>query len=357
MPKVHVVGAGPAGSIAAISAIRSGSEVVVSEEHASAGLPENCSGLFSKDGLDSLSGFLDYRHLVINKIFGADIHLGGEKMSLRRSSPVAFVCDRAAMDQLLAKNAEEEGARINYGERAEGSFHAENIIGADGPHSHVARHFSFPPIKAHATTMQSLVEYRAQEPHVVQVYLSNEKFPGFFSWVIPHDEYHAEFGVGVETPHRPAEAWERLLRMKGVEAASRPRGFVIPLCPRPRTAMRCGRRNVLLAGDAAGQVKSTTGGGVVFGGNCAALAGKFATDPARYEFEWKSRFGADLAMHGWAHDYLASQSDAALAALCRRLKKLNFEGFLSDSGHMDRPTKMLRPSLLKHMIKNLAGLV
>ena len=58
--KVHVVGAGPAGSIASISALRSGHDVVVSEEHLQAGIPENCSGLFSKDGLDSLSGFFDY---------------------------------------------------------------------------------------------------------------------------------------------------------------------------------------------------------------------------------------------------------------------------------------------------------
>ena len=52
--KVHIIGAGPSGSIAAMSALRAGFEPVVSEEHLESGLPENCSGLFSKDGLDSL---------------------------------------------------------------------------------------------------------------------------------------------------------------------------------------------------------------------------------------------------------------------------------------------------------------
>jgi flavin-dependent dehydrogenase len=102
MPKVHVVGAGPAGSIAAISALRSGHEVMISEEHPAAGLPRNCSGLFSKDGLETLRRFIDYRQFVINPIKGADIYVAGERFSVRRSEPVAFVCDRAAMDQALA---------------------------------------------------------------------------------------------------------------------------------------------------------------------------------------------------------------------------------------------------------------
>jgi flavin-dependent dehydrogenase len=259
------------------------------------------------------------------------------------------------MDSELAARAEAEGAKVNYGERINGSFHADNIIGADGPLSAVAAHFRFPRASRHAATLQAELDHHSDDISMIDVYLSNGRFPGFFGWVIPHDEYIAEFGVGVELPHRPAAAWAHLMRLNGVLGAPAPRGFVIPLQARPRTAMRTGKRNVLLAGDAAGQVKSTTGGGVIFGGNCAALAGKFATSPFRYELEWRSRFGADLAMHSAIHDFLASLSDSQLSAFGRRLKKLNFDGYLSDHGHMDRPTHMLRPQLLAHVIKNAAG--
>ncbi len=353
MADVHIVGAGPSGCIAAISAQRANHRAVVSEDHPVAGIPENCSGLFSKDGLDSLRGFIDYRKFVIRPIRGADIHVGRTTLSVRRDGPVGYVCDRAAMDYTLAANAEAEGARVRYNDRVKGSFLADNIIGADGPLSSVARHFRFPRIGTYATTLQSLVDYHAEEPDIVEVFLSNSMFPGFFGWIIPHDEDTAEFGVGVELPKRAHEAWKAILRMRGVEGAPQPKGAVIPLALRPKTSLRTGRRRVLLAGDAAGQVKATTGGGVIFGGNCAAIAGKNAEDPSAYEREWRGRFWADLALHRAVRAYLSGKSDEGLSVLGRRLKKLNFDGYLSDHGHMDRPTRMIRPELLAHVLKNI----
>ena len=357
MAKIHIVGAGPSGSIAAISALRNGHDVIISEEHQSAGLPQNCSGHFSKDGLDSLKPFTDYRKTIINPIRGAHIHLAGERLSVRRGSPVSFVCDRAALDLSLASRAEEDGAKMNYGERISSHFHSEHIIGADGPHSAVARHFSFPPLRKFAATLQAMADYRCEDPDMVEVYLSNEAFPGFFGWVIPHDEHRAEFGVGVELPHRATDAWNRLMKLKGVRTHPRPNGFVIPLEVRARTAKTAGRRNVALVGDAAGQVKATTGGGVVFGGNCAAIAGRSITHAGIYEAEWRGRFGLDLAIHSFIHDYIASQSDRQLAAIGKRLKKLNCEEYLARNGHMDHPTRMLHPEIISHFIKNIAGVV
>ncbi len=364
---LHVVGAGPAGSIAAISALRSGYRVVVSEEHPVAGIPENCSGLFSLDGLESLRPFIGYKRHVLNPIHGATIHLDGTALRVQRKGPAACVCNRSAMDQELAATAEAEGARMNYGERVGGDYRAESVIGTDGPLSGVARRHGFPPIGLYAATLQARLPFRCEDSHSVEMFLSNASFPGFFAWVIPHDEYTAEFGAGVEMraglPYRVQDAWRALLKRKGVpepgpagHPTARPRGAIIPIAVRPRTSMRAGRRNVLLAGDAAGQVKSTTGGGVIFGGNCAALAGKFHSQPMRYEMEWRARYAADLAFHGMVHGYLASLSDGGLGSLGRRLKKLNFDIYLSNHGHMDRPTRMLRPTLLAHVMKSMLGI-
>ncbi|MCI0503922.1 NAD(P)/FAD-dependent oxidoreductase [Candidatus Micrarchaeota archaeon] len=356
MALIHVVGGGPAGSIAAISALRSGHGVVLSEEHNVAGLPRNCSGLFSRDGLGTLSPFIDYRRHVVNPIRGARISFAGTGITVRRKDAVAFVCDRAGMDRELASRAEAEGAQIRYGERIRSSFHSRNIIGADGPLSAVARHFGFPAIRQHVATLQARVPYESEEPDMIEMHLSGERFPGFFAWVIPQNAHTAEFGVGVELPNRPAAAWNRLMRMKGIAAPPKPCGFVIPILPRSKTAVRKNGFNVVLAGDAAGQVKSTTGGGVIFGGNCAALAGKYALSPARYEFEWRAKFGPDLAMHRAIHRFISSRSDPELSSIGRRIKKLNIDSYLSHHGHMDRPTKMLRPQLLAHMLKNIAGI-
>lgn len=353
MAKLHVVGGGPAGSIAAMSALRSGHDVVVSEEHPVSGLPENCSGLFSCDGLGSLSSYMDWRKTAIAPMRGAVIHLPGHTFSVRRKEPVGYLCDRSALDQELARRAEDEGARFLYGDRVKGPFRSKHVIGADGPLSSVALRFGFPKMTKFASTLQARIPHRCEETDMVELFVSNSLFPGFFAWVIPHDERTAEFGVGVEMPGDVLKAWKALLRMKKAGAEVKPRGAVIPLRMRGRTGMKRGGRTILLAGDAAGQVKATTGGGVIFGGNCAALAGRFATDPLRYELEWRTRFGPDLAMHGIIHRFLAGSTDRSLSALGRTFKKLNIDVYLSDHGHMDRPTRMLRPQLLAHIFRNV----
>ncbi len=353
--KVHIIGAGPSGSIAAMSALRAGFEPVVSEEHPESGIPENCSGLFSKDGLDSLKDFLDYRKLIINPINGADVYIGQSKLHIRKKEPIAYVCSRSGLDQTLSENAINEGVKIKYGQRVTSNFESKNIIGADGPTSNVASHFGFPKITKYASTLQAHVKYKCNDLHAVEVFISNEKFPGFFAWVIPHDEYSAEFGVGVEMPHKAIDAWNKLLKMKKIENTSKPRGWAIPLSTRKKTGMTKGEYKVLLAGDAAGQVKATTGGGVIFGGNCAAVAGKLADNPSRYDFEWRLRFGADLKSHQIVHNYLAKMNEQQIESLGKRLVKLKIDEYLSQNGHMDRPTRMIRPQLLVHMIRSMSG--
>ncbi len=352
--KVHVVGAGPAGSIAALSALRSGHEVVMSEEHAGAGIPENCSGLFSKDGFESLSSFFDYRKSVINTIKGADIYFAGTKLKVRREEPVGFVCSRSILDSILATNAESEGAAINYGQRIGKNYLSETVIGADGPTSSVAMNFNMGRIRQYAATLQATVPLHNENPHIVEVFLSSEMFPGLFGWVIPQNEETAEIGVGVSMPGNPLASWERLLKMKNIPW-TKPRGWSIPLDARPKTALRKGKRKILLVGDAAGQVKATTGGGVIFGGNCAALAGKYAANPQRYELEWRLRYGTDLAIHRAISNHLSSLSEEGLRALGGKLNRMRCGQFLSNHGHMDKPTKMVGPGLITHVLKNIAG--
>jgi digeranylgeranylglycerophospholipid reductase len=359
MTDVHVIGAGPAGSIAAMAAARHGHRVVVSEQHGEAGRHATCSGLFSAEGLRSLSQFIDHRKLVVNRIRGADIHFADEVLSVRTKEPVAYVCDRHAFDARLAENAESEGAKIIYNEIVKGRFRADCVIGADGPSSSVAMHFRFPPMGRYVCTMKAVMEYDVAaktDKSIIAMHLSQSRFPGFFGWMIPHANDLAEFGVGVALPGSALAAWNHLLGMYGVRRPRSVASDIIPVEPRRRTSMRSGRHRVLLTGDAAGQVKATTGGGVVFGGNCAALAGKHADNPHGYELEWRSRFGPDLFLHRKIRDHLDGLPDHRLSGLARNLKRLRLESYLSRHGSMDKPTRMIKPQMLSHLAMALAGL-
>jgi len=357
MAKIHIIGAGPCGSIAAISAIRSGHEAIVSEEHNEAGRHTTCSGLFSAQGMHSLSDYVSHEKSIINIIHGADIYFADQVFSVHTKDPVAFVCDRLDFDFRLASHAESEGAKISFGERVERDFKSENIIGADGPNSSVARHFGFPPIKKYVCAVKAIMNHKAEDRSVLSMYLSDSHFPGFFGWVIPHSEDTAEFGAGVSLPGSVRDAWKHLLKMHGKDDAGvKSSADIIPMVVRKKTSMSNGRRSVLLVGDAAGQTKATTGGGVIFGGNCAAIAGNHAINPMRYELSWRSRFGADMFLHGKIRAYLDSLNDKKLATLGKKLNELELATYLSKHGNMDRPLKMVKPGLFFHVAKAMVGM-
>ena len=352
MASVHVVGAGPAGSAAAFEAARAGHRVFVSEEHPCAGTPVDCSGLISKKGLDSLSDIAGYRKHVLNPIRGSEIDCAGHTIRVSSKSPAAFVVDRGGFDAALAESAESEGAEIFFNERVNGNFRAENIIGADGPLSQVASHFSFPCIKRYACTMRAFTKH-SEKPDSVKVFLSNRKFPGFFGWLIPHNEEKAEVGVGTVLPNNPREAFSFLLSALGAKSTTKPRAFLIPLKPRRATFRKSGKTKVMLAGDAAGQVKSISGGGVVFGTSCARIAGNCIETPEEYEKRWKAFYGKELSLHHSTHLSYSLLNDWSIRQVGRLLSFLSADRFLSEHGDMDKPTSLLTPELLTNPLRSL----
>jgi len=344
MTDVHIVGAGPAGCITAVNAIENNYKVHISEEHERSGVPTNCSGLFSKAGLEKLKKYSDYKKHIINEIHGADIYFDDVLFSVRKET-VAFVCDRAGLDSAFAEKAEKEGAGIKYKEKIKNKFKAKNIIGCDGPNSTVAKHFGFPEISRFVGTLQKKVKYKSTEKDVVEVYLSS-KIPGFFGWSIPHNEEECELGVGVELPNKVKSAWDYFSKLKGIEADN-PSASIIPVMTRQRAGKIIEDKNVLLVGDAAGQTKATTGGGVLFGAWCAEIAGKDVTKPRWYDLEWRLKYGNDLTIHRKIRNYLNTLDDKGLRTLGKQLNEINLDEYLEKHGSMDKPLEMLNPELIR----------
>ena len=129
----------------------------------------------------------------------------------------------------LASRAEMEGVKINFNERIKDQYQASNIIGADGPNSTVAKNFNMGKISRYASTLVATIESRFEEPGSVEIYLSKKNFPGFFGWVIPHNESSGEMGVGVQLPNNANDAWNALLKIKKIKDAPKPAGAIIPV--------------------------------------------------------------------------------------------------------------------------------
>ncbi len=353
---VHVVGGGPAGCFAGIGALEAGKSVLLSEEHGAIGEPEACSGLISKSGLESLRPHVDYRKIMLNTITSAKIISGKEEFVIRPKEEVAILVSRCELDKSAAQSFEAQGGNIGLGKKVTRSFQAKSILGADGPASAVADYFGFPKISSFAACMQGNFGYRCENPRQTRVYLSAREFPGFFGWCIPIDEEHAKIGIGVSLPRHPLKYYRRFLARLGI--AGRPShefAAVIPTSMRSKTAVQKAGCSVLLAGDSAGQVKATTGGGIFFGAQCGMLAGRHSDKPKDYEKQWKQKYGLDLSLHHAFRAMLNIGGGEPHPLLFSAAKSLFFEDLLSESGRMDRLSEMLSPSLLSSYAEIVAS--
>jgi flavin-dependent dehydrogenase len=351
MADVHIIGGGPAGCFAGIAACLEGKNALLSEEHTRIGEPEACSGLISKSGLESLKRYVDYRKAVINTIESAKIVCGKEEFLVKPKSETALLVDRSGFDLLAAQRYEQEGGKTELGKKVTRNFESDCIIGADGPASSVADHFCFPKIKSFVAAMQGDFAFAANDPHQAVLYLSSDEFPGFFGWIIPKNESESKIGLGVALPRHPLQYYRNFLKQMGISTKpTHEFSAIIPTAVRGSTQMESGGRKIVLAGDAAGQVKATTGGGVFFGASCGAIAGKNFSSPLDYERAWRSQYGLDLALHQKLRELLDFSGGQPHPMLLRASKALFFEDLLSEKGKMDRIGAMIEPSVLTSYI-------
>ncbi len=359
MYDLHIVGGGPAGCFAGIAACLQGKKVLLSEEHREIGRPEACSGLVSKSGLDSLLPHVNWREAALNTITSARINCewagaASQEFVITPKEEAAVLVSRSGLDTLAAESFVSQGGYLRLGNKVTRNFESKCIIGADGPASSVADHFGFPKIPSFVACMQGEFAYSCAEPHQAEIYLSAQDFPGFFGWVIPLDEHTAKIGLGVSLPNHPLAYYRSFVRKLGIEAKPQHEfSAVIPVFVRQRTAMQKSGYNILLAGDAAGQVKATTGGGIFFGAQCGFLAGRNSESPDNYERQWRNRFGLDLKMDHLFRSALNMGGGSPHPLVFSAAKALFFEDLVSEKGKMDRWGKMLEPSLLS----SYAGIV
>ncbi len=367
MKEVVVIGAGIVGLVAAREIAARGLDVTVYDQKRKiTDNAEKASGILSKEGLDRIG--LKYDVAKVNALYGAVLHAGREKLKIKAKEVKALVLDRRKLAESCMKEAEKEGAKVVLGKkigREELLALNDNnrvIIGADGAVSGVASTFGFSKINEFVLTYKKTYsKAHVDDSGVVDLFFYS-RANRFFGWSAPYSGSTTELGIGVSSKARMSstKAFAEFVRLGEVasmiEDAKGEAGYasMIPLEARKETV----RGNVLLVGDAAGQVKATTGGGIIFGSLCAKVAADVVErhlsrgEPlGTYEKEWRKKYGADLKLHSMIHEYYSSLSSRNFEAFFRIARVLGAEAFFSKYGDMDRPSAMLK----RFFLRSLAG--
>ena len=349
-----IVGASCVGGMTAkaIAEKNPGARVALLEEHSVPGKFNKCTALVSSNGLKK-SG-VDFRKSVLNEIHGAVLHSPNVSFSLTTKTPVAFVLDRQAFDEKCVDEAERKGVELFLGFRGEkiernngdwmvnnGSktVNSEIVVGCDGLSSFVAREGEFPNFKRFVSAWEAEYSFPQEPLDKVHVFLDQTIAPGFFAWVVPVNDSTARVGLATAQPSFLNSGKKKLLRKIGVtenQKKGREFNYSIPLFPRAQTQ----KDTLLLVGDAAGQVKSTTGGGIAFGGLCGSKAADsinnyFENGVLDYEQRWRESFEKTFRLHWLLHSSLFALPNFGLDMAFGAAKLSGIPFLLEKFGDMD----------------------
>ena len=345
---VIIVGAGPAGLMAAAGLAARGYDVVVLEEHDTIGIPVHCTGLLGLDAFDEL----DLPRSTIRSICRSARFIApdGQSVLIESEDVRAAVVERADFDAMLAGRARGAGATIEAGSAVRqiaiektgvhvriaggGARRARALVLACGARYRFNRELGLGVPRSFMQTAQIDGPFVPRDH--IDIEFGRAVAPRGFAWMVPFArEGRAYARLGLMCDGSAASFFRRyaasIADRYGVDAAALPppRLKVLPLGPVRRTyAWR-----VLAVGDAAGLVKPTTGGGIYYGllsGRIAAdvLAEALARDGldagalAAYETRWRARLGPDIRA-GLAFRAVAARLDDRAVNAMVRLARLN----------------------------------
>ncbi len=334
MYDVIVIGGGPVGSYVAYKLAGMGYDVVVLEQKEKLGERVCCTGIISQG---CVSSFAIEDRVVLNRANSVKLFSpSGRLLRLWRQETQVSIVDRATFDLAIAGWAQSKGAqyvlnspvrdievrddrvRVETAQQGEGLyFEARAVVIATGFGSRLVRELGLGKIGDFIMGAQAEVETIGVDE--VEVYFGQEIAPGFFAWLVPTSPPKALVGLAL---HRSTRFYLRKLMSsllaegKIVSAEVKPCYRAIPLKPLARTYSK----RLVVVGDAAGQVKPTTGGGIYYGLLCADIAANnlhralenddlSARNLANYEREWKKKLGRELKIGYYARKFYEHLSD------------------------------------------------
>ena len=337
---VIVVGAGPAGSICAEHLARRGHQVVLLERDEAPGACANCTGII---GEEAFQVFDLPRGLVVNTI--SDVTFRGpyrREVGFAAARELVHVVRRFEFDAALAERAREAGAELRTGVRVSGGnrfphgveayglaggrgviFRGRAIVLAVGYHLAILRSFDMDGPQEFVQGVQMLC--RARDLRETEVYVGSKWAPGSFGWAVPLDNGWAK--IGLTTERKARRYLDAILESEHLAGRLDLSDVRIRLSPIPvGTLGRTYDDRVLVVGEAAGQVKTTSNGGIYYSmlgarEAAATLDGALRRDDlsaaglASYEDAWRGLLGPELEAGQQLRRAFDSMSDAKLAAL------------------------------------------
>jgi len=297
-----IVGSGPAGSHAAYLLAKMGYEVLLIEGKKTPKKFINCTGIL---GLEAFQKFNLWDVPMLNRINKIRfISPGGKTFAYHIDSDLAYVVERIGFDSYLIDRAINAGAsfvnntwvnklsidrnRVSAEISSKdqlSKLEAKVAIIAAGFGSHLIEEVGFKNPSGFIEAAQA--DVYGFNFDIPEVYLGNEVAPGSFAWFVPLGKERAL--VGLTTKKECKKYLKKLLnRIKTEKDITEIRNLQCSHLPLGLIPKGYAER-ILIIGEAAGQVKTTTNGGIYYG----MIGAQIAANVLNNSFQ-KNRFGEEI---------------------------------------------------------------
>jgi flavin-dependent dehydrogenase len=355
--------------------------VALFEKHSEIGKDVVCSGVVSKEA------FLRYdlpREAIVGKIKDAELlSPGGIRLPYSHPETAAVVVDRHIFDGKLSEQARARGVEIWLNSKVvalfvenrfvkaslrtpegESRIHAQIAIIATGVNFKLQNTLGLGRPKKIIKGIQ--IEMKTEHIERLKVYFGSRFSNGFFGWAIPL--LNRRTRVGVMTEGNALEGLKNVLSnisthfdpCTDTEMIKR-RGIAFGAIPRSYSD------RIVAVGEAAGQIKTTTGGGIYYGLLGAEIASEIIKKAfkkgdfregvlSEYQRLWRKSLGRELVFGEYFHRFYSRLDDNSIDALFDAAERDNLFSFISENGkfdwHKNAVSKILRSPNLRRVLWN-----
>ncbi|NLP01362.1 MAG: NAD(P)/FAD-dependent oxidoreductase [Fibrobacter sp.] len=356
---IAVIGAGPAGSMAAWSAALTGRRVCLLERKENAGVPVRCGeGIGAKGLAVSVKVKPEWIKSTVTK--SVMVSPSGIKVKIANVDE-SYILDRERMDGDLVKEAVSAGVKyfntfpvLSICRRKNGyecsgpsrSVTASIVILADGVESRLARFGGWDTSLA-LSDVESCAFTRVFSPLIEQdtcvFYTGSSVAPGGYAWIFPRGAGEANVGLGIIGSRSEAGLAVKKLKefidreFPGMRFGEIHSGGV----PVKKWVRPLAKDGIMLVGDAARQVNCISGAGIGYALFAGKLCGRIAGEAVKgdmidydhlreYEKIWKKTYGKQQNRSFALKEFVINHADDRFLdrvanALCKeKPEKMNY---------------------------------
>lgn len=372
---VAIVGGGPVGSTIAYYLSNEDLSVCIIEKKRQIGYPLQCAGILSNHILDLNELPQD---IILNEVKGAFIHTKNHILNVEKDETAAYVIDRTAYDEFLFKKALDNGVNITNQKAIDfdiddGVVHLQNgqeikskvIVGCDGYNSllsqkmgNVQNNFNASQllVEIDEDNMNSFRNSSKECEDFVDTYIFEEILPGFI-WMIPIKNNLYRVGLFSNGTHKQQNEFLNnfLIDNFEFEVRDKYKGFI----PIFNNNNRLVNSRAILIGDAGGQVKPTSGGGLLIAFDACKMACRHVVNAISsdnmgmlesYEKEFNKKYLKEFSYQFKVQKTFNILSQDDFDYLLLKLKENDCEKIISEYGDMDNQSVLVKEFIKRGLI-------